>query len=481
MFCSVFLDQEYDMPFVFNGVNDPHHKHTPKPVHNRVVTGYFEKKYWRFTTENPILGVAVMPWMVLGQVVVHIPSLLKARRAFRKIAHTPDDPRVVFWSDTLDEVNGIANNIRLTVKKQMDKGRRAHLIGAVHRSREGGRIENGFVILFPLIFAMPQLGYPDSELSIPHLKPILDWFLQNPPDAVELETPNPGSWVVMLICKILGIPVISHYRTDANGYTRMLVKVKFIHWYVSTAVRIFSKLTTPVVVPSTDFRDIVIREMGVKPSHVVILPRGIDLANFYPERHKAGYWSKYSKTKKPVRFLFVGRVSLEKSLPFQEEVWRSFRNVYQDAELMIVGHGPYLDEMRSRMKDCPEVTFTGQLSGDPLYSLYAEADFFIFVSGNDTFGNVIVESLASGTPAIISDRGGPKDIVEGTDCGLILPFRNLEAWVQGMLKAVHLKIDNPSGFDELRNRCAEHSRQFTLDAACDAQWEFMKKLAKREI
>jgi glycosyltransferase involved in cell wall biosynthesis len=469
------------MPFVFNPVNTPHHKHAPKPVHNRIVTSYFEKKYWRFTTENPVLGVTLMPWFVLVQVFLTLPALLMARRTFRKMQRTPDDPRVVFWTDTLDEVNGIANNIRLTVKKQMDKGRKAHLIGAVHRSREGGRIENGYVILFPLIFAMPQLGYPDSELSVPHIKPILEWFLKNPPDAVELETPNPGSWVVMFICKVLGIPVISHYRTDANGYTRMLVKVKFVHWYVRLAVWIFSRMTTPVIVPSTDFRDIVIREAGIKPSKVVILPRGINLGHFSPDHRKANYWPKYSKAGKAVRFLFVGRISLEKSLPFQEEVWRVFREQCPEAELMIVGHGPYLDEMRERMKDCPEVTFTGQLSGDPLYSVFAEADFFSFVSGNDTFGNVIVESLASGTPAIISDRGGPKDIVEGTDCGLILPFRDHDAWVRGMIKAVHLKMDNPAGFEELRVRCVEHSKIFTLDAACDAQWDFMRRLAKREV
>ena len=469
------------MPFELKPKDNPHHKHAPKPVHNRVITGYFERDYCRFTTENPVLGVILIPWFVLGQVAVLMPSLLMARAKYRRMKHNPDHPCIVFWTDTLDEVNGIANNIRLTVKKQMEKGRSAHLIGAVHRSRGKGRIENNFVILFPLVFAMPQLGYPDSELSIPHLRPILDWFLKTNPDAVELETPTPGSWVVMFICKVLGIPVISHYRTDANGYTRMLVKVRFIHFYVRTAVKIFSRLTTPVVVPSTDFRDIVIRESGVNPSKIHILPRGINLEHFFPEHRTNNVWPKFSKAGRKVRFLFVGRVSLEKALPFQEDVWRAFREQYQDAELMIVGHGPYLAEMRERMKDCPEVTFTGQLSGEPLYSLFAEADFFSFTSGHDTFGNVIVESLASGTPAIISDRGGPKDIVEGTDCGLIIPFADKDAWVQGMLKAVKLKLDNPTEFENLRTRCVIHSKIFTLDAACDAQWEFMRKLAKGEL
>lgn len=453
-------------------------KHAPKPVAGRIVTSHFRKHYFKFCTDNPILGVALVPASIFGQALWLLPSLLKARAAFKKKKRDPQNPRVFFWTDTLDEVNGIANNIRLTVKKQIDKGRKAHLIGAVHRTRDGGRVENSFVILFPLAFGMPQLGYPDSELSAPHMGPILRWFLRYPPDVVELDTPNPGSWVVMVICKFLGIPVISHYRTDANGYTRMLVKWKFMHLYVHFLVWSFTRLTTPVITPSRDFKRIVREEMGIPDSKIALLPRGIELASFYPERKSSNTWPSFSKANRAVRFLFVGRVSLEKSLPFQEEVWKEFRQHNSEAELMIVGHGPYLDTMKERMADCPEVSFTGQLSGESLFNLYAEADYFIFVSGNDTFGNVIVEALASGTPALISDRGGPKDIVEGTDCGVIIPFRDKEAWVSALQQAVRRRVDDPNSFEELRKRCVAHSKKFSLDSACDAQWEFMTKLAQ---
>ena len=146
---------------------------------------------------------------------------------------------------------------------------------------------------------------------------------------------------------------------------------------------------------------------------------------------------------------------------------------------MIVGHGPYLEQMKRNLADCPDVSFTGQLSGKPLFSLYAEADFFVFTSGNDTFGNVIVEALASGTPALISDRGGPKDILEGTDCGAILPFLDKKAWVQGLHDAVARKLNSTNDYEALRKRCFERSRIFSLENACDAQWEFMKSIARK--
>lgn len=462
-----------------SNITEPINLHAPKDVAGRIVTSRFRKKLFHFFTENPILGVAVIPASVFGQMLFNLPALLRLRASVKNRKRDLENPRVYFWSDTLDEVNGIANNIRLTVKNHMSKGRRAHLIGAVHRSREGGRIENSFVILFPLFFAMPQLGYPDSELSAPHMSKIIRWFRRYPPDVVELQTPNPGSWIVAIICKFIGVPVISHYRTDANGYTRMLVKSKFMHWYVHFLVFTFSRFTTPVVTPSRDFLNIVKKEMLLNDKQVVLLPRGIDLANFSPTRRSAGYWPQLSKAGRKVRFLFVGRVSIEKALPFTEQVWKRFRTECDQAELMIVGHGPYLEEMKANMADCPEVSFTGQLSGDPLYSLYAEADFFMFTSGNDTFGNVIVEALASGTPALISDRGGPKDIVEGTDCGIVIPFQDESAWVKALHEAVNRRTADEVAYNALRERCFERSQQFSLDNACDAQWEFMKGLANK--
>jgi len=456
-------------------------KHDPQPVAGRIVTSHFRKKTFKFCTENLVLGVLMIPLVVFGQGLLCLPLLLRTRHQLRNRKRDLDNPRIVFWSDTLDEVNGIANNIRLTVKKQIDNGHRVQLLGAVHRSREGGRVENSYVILFPLAFAMPQLGYPDSELSAPHMTTLIRWFRRYPPDVVELQTPNPGSWVVMVICKVLGIPVISHYRTDANGFTRMLVKSKVVQRYVALLVKVFSQLTTPIVTPSRDFRDIVVREMNVRPDQVALLPRGIDLANFSPTRRSAGFWKQYSSAQRAVRFLFVGRVSLEKSLSFMEEVWRIFRTQRNDCELMVVGHGPYLEEMKRHLADCPEVSFTGQLSGDALYSIYAEADWFVFVSGNDTFGNVIVESLASGTPALLSNRGGPKDIVEGTDCGIVLPFKDHQAWVDGLQKAAELRLEEGEYYEALRDRCSLHSRQFSLDNACDAQFEFLRRVARGEF
>ncbi|NLB62520.1 MAG: glycosyltransferase family 1 protein [Fibrobacter sp.] len=452
-------------------------------IPGRKITSRFKGKYFRYCTENPVWGVFLIPILATAQILIYLPQLIKLRfyiKSYRK--KNPQRPqRVVFWSDTLDEVNGIANNIRLAVKEHLKQGRKVHLIGAIHRSRTQGKVEDSLAMLLPVFFAMPQLGYPSSELSIPHIKPLLRLAKRYPPDLIELQTPNPGSWTLMFMARIIGVKAISHYRTDGVGYTRLLVKFKPMHYYVHALIWVFSRFTTPVIVPSKDFEKKVRRQMSLKADQVVLLPRGIDLQPFSPKLRSNNYWNKHFPPSKsasqPVRFISVGRVSLEKSLPFLEEVWQDFRQKNLDAQLLIVGDGPYLQEMQAQQKDYASIRFTGQLTGAELYSLFAEADFFVFPSGNDTFGNVIVESMASGTPVIVSDQGGPKDICT-PQTGWIKGFLQKNEWINALEHCWKLKTHAPDDYKTMRKKCWENSKNYSLNSACTAQWEFFRTLIK---
>ncbi len=443
-------------------------------VPERQITSTFRRRYFKLVTENRVLGCILINVLLTLIPIIYLPKLLRLRMHIRKYRKENPNrkPRVVYWTDTLDEVNGISNNIRLTVGEHLDQKRPVNLIGAVTRHRFNGKVENHYVMLLPLLFAMPQLGYPDSELSIPHLAPLLGLIRRYPPDVVELETPNPGSWLMLSVSKILGVKVISHYRTDGVGYTRLLVKFKPMQFMVHFWITVFNNLTRPIIVPSKDFTEVVHKQTRVPKKDIVQLPRGIDLDNFFPERNK-GLWTQYNPAGRKVRFLSVGRISKEKALPFMESSWRKFRERNPDAELTVVGAGPYLEEMRERMKDCPEVAFSGRLSGKTLFSLYAEADYFLFPSGNDTFGNVLIEAMASGTPVLVSDRGGPKEIIENKDVGFILPFNDEDAWVEALNNCVRMKTEASAELEGLRERAIDASKEYSLNNACNAHWDYL--------
>ena len=451
-----------------------------EPIFGRTVTSTFPH-YFAFPHQKPgNIRTCMIPPVVFWQIVRNLPELLRLRHAMKK-RHTGMDPqniRVAFYSDNLDEVNGIANNLRNVVGYMRAHGYKAVLAGSAFHTRPCGVIENGYTMLLPRIFSMQQLGYANSELAIPHVRPLLRFMKRYPLDLVELETPSPGAWAIGICAKIAGIKVISHYRTDVPTYTKMLVKAKWMHVYVLQLMRIFYQFTRPVVSPCEDYKKILIRDIHIPEKDVQILPRGIPLEKFSPEHRGKGVWEKFGGTGK-VRFVFVGRISKEKDIPFLENLWFEFRKKNTGAELMFVGDGWYLEELRGHFKDCPEVHFAGNQAGDTLAGLYADADFFIFPSGTDTFGNVVVEAFASGTTAIVTDRGGPQDIVRGKGCGFILPYEETERWLVQLEDCIRMKTERTAEYESLRTHAFSRSKDYTLERAAKGQWEFFTSLCSR--
>jgi glycosyltransferase involved in cell wall biosynthesis len=117
-----------------------------------------------------------------------------------------------------------------------------------------------------------------------------------------------------------------------------------------------------------------------------------------------------------VRLIYVGRVSKEKDLDVLASAYRQLRDARVQVELFIVGDGPYTKTLAEVL---PDAVFTGYLAGDDLANAYASADVFVFPSTTDTFGNVIIEAQASGLPVVVSDIGGPKELVENGVNGFV--------------------------------------------------------------
>ena len=111
---------------------------------------------------------------------------------------------------------------------------------------------------------------------------------------------------------------------------------------------------------------------------------------------------------------------------------------------LIVGHGGDEAWLRERL---PQAEFTGVLRGEELSTAYANMDLFVFPSHTDTFGNVVLEALASGVPAIVTPDGGPRTIVRDGETGRIVPDEQFTAAIAGILadRARHALRDAPRG------------------------------------
>src|SRR5438445_7759652 len=218
---------------------------------------------------------------------------------------------------------------------------------------------------------------------------------------------------------------------------------RYMHWF-------YGQLDT-VYVNSEEYRQSWIRH-GLNPERLKILPRGLDTELFHPARREPSFFEKFGACNREVRVLYVGRISREKDLDLLAAAYRLLRDEGLPVQLFVVGHGPYSDAFA---RSLPEAFFTGYLTGNELATAYASADIFVFPSTTDTFGNVILEAQACGVPVIVSDSGGPKELVEDRTNGLITKSRDVNDFTQ----AIRSLVADPA----LRERMGNAARKSVTD------------------
>src|SRR2546426_3397625 len=352
-----------------------------------------------------------------------------------------------WFTDTLDDVNGVATAIR----KMTAAGAAAGKDLIVVTSRSELRICDIPIKNFPPIgeFELPE--YELQKLSFPPILQMLDYIQREKFSEIIISTPGPIGLTALLAAKMLNLQTSGIYHTDFPQYVRILTEDSFLesvtwrymHWF-------YGQLDT-VFVNSEEYRESWIKR-GFEPDKLKIFPRGLDTQLFHPIRRDPGFFEKFGARNGRIRLLYVGRVSREKDLDLLGEAYRRLRDEGLSIQLCVVGHGPYSREFSESL---PEALFTGYLTGKELAAAYASADIFVFPSTTDTFGNVIIEAQASGVPVIVSDSGGPKELVENNRNGLITKSHDVE----DLTRAIRELVADP----ERRKKMGDLARESVID------------------
>jgi glycosyltransferase involved in cell wall biosynthesis len=368
-----------------------------------------------------------------------------------------------WFTDTLEDVNGVAT----TIRKMTAAGAAAGKELVVVASRSDLQLSDIPIKNFPPIgeFELPE--YELQKLSFPPILQMLDYVQRERFTEIIISTPGPVGLTALLAAKMLNLQTSGIYHTDFPQYIRILTEDSFLesvawgymHWF-------YGQLDT-VFVNSEEYKQSWIKR-GFDPAKLKILPRGLDSELFHPNRRDPAFFEKFGASNGEVRLLYVGRVSREKDLDLLADAYRRLRKEGLPVQLFVVGHGPYAEALA---KSLPEAFFTGYLKGTELATAYASADIFVFPSTTDTFGNVILEAQASGLPVVVSDSGGPKELVAHQANGLITKSHNLEDFTG----AIRTLVTNRA----LRGRMADSAR----DSVTDRSWPraFAKFWAATEV
>jgi glycosyltransferase involved in cell wall biosynthesis len=373
--------------------------------------------------------------------------------------------RVAYFPDSFHEVNGVAHTSRHFEDYARRHGLQFLCVCAARKldsqkdllTKDGGlwRLELG-----RRSFASFRL---DKDLSfdlsfLRHLRTAARVLREFRPDVVHITGPSDvgilGAWLAWR----QGIPLAAGWHTNIHEYAG-----RRAHWAVrmlprsrqagaeqaveDATLRITQKFYGTARVTFAPNAELVamLQAATGKPCH--LMQRGLDTELFSPSRRTR-------MADGELVLGYVGRLSVEKNILYLAELQKQLQQRGVRARFLIVGQGAEEDWLRANLQDAE---FAGVLRGENLAEAYANMDLFVFPSHTDTFGNVVLEALASGVPALVTPSGGPKFLVEDGVTGFI-------RHEDGFADAVELLARSPETLQRMRDAARESAMSRSWDA-----------------
>lgn len=329
-------------------------------------------------------------------------------------------PRVAFFADSFHEVNGVANTSR---QLEAFAQRKDYPFFSVHAGPENACFPLGSVTRFEMRRGPARLEL-DRDLSFDlwlwrRHSGMTKEVKEFQPDLIHITGPSDIGIVGLILAKRLRLPLVASWHTNLHDYAgRRLehcmpffpraIKRAAGTWAESgslKAVLRFYQAADVLLAPNQELIDLVERGTG-KPCH--LMQRGVETDLFHPKRRK--------RTDNKFTVGYVGRLTAEKNVRFLADIAKALENAGMDFRILIVGQGTEAEWLQQNVRN---VELTGVLRGEALAQAYANMDVFAFPSTTDTFGNVVLEALASGTPAVVTTGGGPKFLVRHGETGYV--------------------------------------------------------------
>jgi glycosyltransferase involved in cell wall biosynthesis len=276
------------------------------------------------------------------------------------------------------------------------------------------------------VAGVPLPFYRGVQFGRPCTSTLVRLWSHARPDLVHIVTEGPLGWSALQAARRLALPVTSGFHTNFHTYMGFYG----LRWLRAAAVgylRHFHNASAATLVPTTQTRD-ELRRVGFR--NVAVVARGVDTRLYSPARRRPALRAQWGAGAGPVA-LVVGRVAREKHLELAVGAFHALRCEQPDAKLVIVGDGPLRPELQRRHRD---FIFTGTLRGEELAAHYASADVFLFPSLTETFGNVVLEAMASGLAVVAFDDAAAREHIVDGENGLTATAPDADAFVRRALE-----------------------------------------------
>lgn len=332
--------------------------------------------------------------------------------------------RLALFTDTYPEdVNGVARTLGILVKHASERGHELMLV--TPQVSDGSA---SYAARHRQLPGIPIPIYPDLQLARGldrEGRRMLDEF---EPELVHVATESTVGFSGRRWASRQGVPLVTSFHTNfplyLHDYGMGIVEPvlwRYLAWFHRPALLTFC--------PSHDTLD-EIRDHGFHP-RLRVWGRGVDTDHFGPHRRKDEVRERMAPGADTI-LVYVGRLAAEKRVEVVLDAFPAIRAATgPGTALVFVGDGPAGDRLRARAGE--GVHFTGFLRGRELAEAYAAADLFVFASDTETFGNVVLEAIASGVPVVVADRGGVRESALPGRTGLRVRPNDPDAFARGCI------------------------------------------------
>lgn len=298
---------------------------------------------------------------------------------------------------------------------------------------------------------------PKIQWAFPRRREVLADLRAFGPDVVHVMTEFAIGLTGVRAARALGIPIVASAHTDYDRYARLY----HVSWAVAAGwhyLRWFYRQARVVLCPSRSY-EAHLHRRGVH--HTALWTRGVDTDEFSPAHRSRAFRERFGVVDGGTMVAYVGRFGPEKRIDVLLDAWELIAPRYPNASLVFVGQGRMEQAIRERA--LPRVHLTGILHGPALAEAYASADVLAFPSDTETFGNVLLEAMASGVACVAAGAGGVMEFTADGENALLVPPRDAGA----LGTAIAALLSGPA----LRTRLAEGGRSTALGRQWDVIYD----------
>ena len=344
------------------------------------------------------------------------------------------------------EVNGVANTLANLSRELRMAGHQLSIVRPFQRG-EPRKGPGGFGDEHHhRVRGWPLPGYPELRFGWPSRRRLRAAWRKSRPDAVYIATQGPLGWIALGLARQMGIPTLSGFHTNFHQYSRYY-RAGFLEGIIRRYLVAFHNRCGATLAPTTT----VCRELenwGI--GHVHCWSRGVDSRNFNPHRRSGELRARWGVGERQLAVLYVGRLAAEKNLAQAISTFERLKVMHPGARFILVGDGPLREKLQ---RSHPDYLFCGTQTGEALARHYASADLFLFPSQSETFGNVVLEAMASGLGVVAFDHAAAHEHIHDGTNGRKLAMEDTEGF---SLAAMSL-ADQPTLLGRLRSSAREHA------------------------